>query len=267
MHAYPLKHCRAGHVVTIANVLSQAASQGFVREVAPFAHLARRAGRQFRVDETNAITCGGTAGVSDSFATALWGLNTYFGLARLGVTGLNVNTVPGSINSVLDPVMVHGHEVIRVQPEFYAMMMFARAAPPGSQMVHVTAGGTPGVTTWATRTAGGEIHAVIVNKRSSGDEQETLTVPQASGPAQRQTLRAAHLSSTEGVTLNGETFGAGTSTGEPTGAPTQTTVVPIGDNYTVDVPAGSAAMLTFAPPADALLVSIVRGLTPLVSSW
>ena len=59
MHAYPLKHCQASHRVTIGNVLSAAASQGFVREVAPFVHTAQRDGKPIRIDETNAITCGG----------------------------------------------------------------------------------------------------------------------------------------------------------------------------------------------------------------
>ena len=267
MHAYPLKHCRASHVVTIANVLSAAASQGFVDEVAPFVRTAQSAGKPIRIDETNAITCGGTAAVSNSFATALWGLNTYFGLARLGIAGLNVNMVPGSINSILDPVTVDGHQVIRVQPEYYAMIMFAAAAPPGSEIVRVAQRATPGVTTWATRATGGQIHAVIVNQRTSGNEQETVTVPQASGPAQLETLRAPHLASTTDVTLGGQTFGGGTRTGLLTGTPTETTVTPIGDHYTVDVPAGSAAMLTFGAPAPTLLVSVAEGAQPLLASW
>ena len=267
MHAYPLKHCQADHVLTVADVLSAAASQGFVDEVARFVRTAQQAGTPIRIDETNAITCGGTAGVSDSFATALWGLNTYFGLARLGVSGINVNMVPGAINSVLDPVTSDGHQVIRVQPEYYAMMMFAAAAPPGSELMDVTQSATPGISTWATRATGGQIHAVIVNERSSGSDQETLTVPQASGPAQLETLRAPHLSSTDDVTLDGQTFGGGTRTGLLTGAPTATTVVPIGDHYTVDVPAGSAAMLTFTPPAGTLLASVMKGERPLLAAW
>ena len=131
----------------------------------------------------------------------------------------------------------------------------------------VTQSATPGVSTWATRATGGQVHAVIVNERSSGDEQETVTVPQATGPAQLETLRAPRLSSTDDVTLDGQTFGAGTRTGLLTGTPTATTVVPIGDHYTVDVPAGSAAMLTFTPPAGTLLASVMKGERPLLAAW
>ena len=34
--------------------------------------LAHGAGLRFRLDEVNSVTCGGTRGVSDTFATALW---------------------------------------------------------------------------------------------------------------------------------------------------------------------------------------------------
>ncbi len=38
----------------------------------------------FRVDEMNAITCAGTPGVSDTFASALWVLNALFAMDRAG---------------------------------------------------------------------------------------------------------------------------------------------------------------------------------------
>jgi hypothetical protein len=59
-------------------------------------------------------------------------LNTLFGLAQTGVGGLNVHMVPGAINSILNPV---GGGPIAAQPEFYAMMMFAQAAPSGARIM------------------------------------------------------------------------------------------------------------------------------------
>jgi hypothetical protein len=168
---------------------------------------------------------------------------------------------------VLDPVQIHGHEVIHVQPEFYAMMMFAKAAPPGSRMVRVASAATPGVSTWATRQSGGETHVVIVNKNTSGTAQMTLRVPQTSGPATLETLRAPHLSSTSDVTLDGQTFGTGTSTGVATGAPTDALITPLLGHYTVSVPAGSAAMLTFTPPPTTLLLTALSSASPLMQPW
>lgn len=270
IHAYPLKHCRASHVVTIPEVLADSASQGFVSQVAPFVAASRRAGRPLRIDEINAISCGGTAGVSDSFATALWMLDTLFGLADTGVAGVNVHTVPGSINAILNPVSDHGHAAIAVQPEYYAMMMFAQAAPPGSRILKLSASLPPGLEAWATRDEQGTVRVVLINQRATGGESVRVRVPAATGPATIDRLRASGLAATGGVTLDGQTFGAATQAGLLTGSPTRDLVTPFGGAYSVHIPAASAATLTVTPPPGRLLLSALTGpqlLAPLLSSW
>ncbi len=271
MHAYPLKHCTPSHRITIPDVLANSASDGFVSEVAPFVATSRRAGKPIRIDEVNAISCGGTAGVSDSFATALWMLNTLFGLADTGVNGVNVHTVPGSINAILNPVGTGDDGAIAVQPEYYAMMMFAQAAPPGARIMNLSAALPPGVQGWATRDVRGVIRVVLINKNAAGAGTPiTLHVPSAAGPATVQRLRARGLAATGGVTLGGQTFGAATRSGLLTGTPTQSIVTPLGGVYTVEMPAASAATLTFTPPPGQLLLTALAGpqlLSPLLSSW
>jgi hypothetical protein len=270
IHAYPLKHCRAGHVIGIPELLSDAASEGFVREVTPFVDISHAHGKPIRIDEVNAITCGGTAGVSDSFASALWSLNTLFGLARTGVDGVNFNTVPHSINSILNPVLAHDSPAIAVQPEWYAMMMFARAAPPGSRIMRLQKDLPAGLEAWATRTPAGTVHVVLINKDAHGSEPFTLHVPQAAGPADVTRLQGQGLASTRDVRLGGQTFGQATSTGLLTGTPTGEIVSPVGDAYTLALPGASAAMLSFDAPPGTLLMSSLHGaglLAPLLSSW
>jgi hypothetical protein len=271
IHAYPLKHCSAGHVVTIPELLSNAASAGFVREVSPYVKISHADGKPIRIDEVNAITCGGTAGVSNSFASALWVLNTMFGLARTGVDGVNFNTVPHSINSILNPAgSDRDSPAIAVQPEWYAMMMFAQAAPPGSQIMHLQAQLPPGLEAWATRSPAGTIHVVLINKNPHGSEPVTLNVPAAAGPATLERLQGHGLASTRDVRLGGQTFGGATSTGLLTGDPQSALVSPVAGAYTLQVPGASAAMLTLTPPPGPLLMSALR--TPglfgsLISSW
>jgi hypothetical protein len=270
IHAYPLKHCAAGHHVTIPELLSSASSAGFVREVAPYVNISHADGKPIRIDEVNAITCGGTAGVSNSFASALWVLNTMFGLAHTGVDGVNFNTVPHSINSILNPVFARDSPAIAVQPEWYAMMMFAQAAPPGSQIMHLQAQLPPGLEAWATRTPSGTIHVVLINKNPHGSEPVTLNVPAAAGPATLERLQGHGLASTRDVRLGGQTFGDATSTGLLIGDPSSEIVSPVAGGYTLQVPGASAAMLTFTPPPEPLLMATLR--TPglfgsLLSSW
>ena len=49
-----------------------------------------------RVDELNAVTCGGEPGVSDTFAAALWELDTQFWMASTGVDAVDVHIHPGA---------------------------------------------------------------------------------------------------------------------------------------------------------------------------
>ena len=270
MHAYPLKHCSASHVITIPELLADSASDGFVSQVAPFVATAHRAGKPIRIDEVNAISCGGTAKVSDSFASALWMLNTLFGLARTGVDGINIHTVPGSINAILNPVGGGPRPAMEVQPEYYAMMMFARAAPPGARIMRLSGALPAGIEAWATRDVSGDIRVVLINKRAQGPATVGLNVPAASGPGTVERLRASGLAATSGVTLGAQSFGTATATGVLAGTPDETPVVPLNGTYTVDVPGASAAMLTLSPPPAKLLLSALAGpelLEPLLSSW
>ncbi|HWF24631.1 MAG TPA: hypothetical protein VG275_04245, partial [Solirubrobacteraceae bacterium] len=100
LHRYPLKHCSSGAHVTIPEILSNTSSTGLAASVAQAAATAHARGVGLRIDEMSAITCGGVAGVSHSFATALWSLDTLFAMARVGVDGVNMQTAPGSFNEL-----------------------------------------------------------------------------------------------------------------------------------------------------------------------
>lgn len=268
IHAYPLKHCTPSHIITVPQLLSGAASIGFARQVTPFVDMSHRHGTPIRIDEVNAISCGGTRNVSNSFASALWMLDTLFALARTGVDGINVHTVPGTINGILDTR--DGHGAIGVQPEYYAMMMFAQAAPPGARLLRLSQSLGPRIEAWATRDQSGTMRVVLINKRARAGETVSLRVPSAAGPATIERLRAPSLSATGGVTLGGQTFGAATRTGRLTGTPTTTSQPPIDGTYEVGLPPGSAAMVTLYPPAAKTLLSALAApqlLGPLLSSW
>ncbi|MGH2873871.1 MAG: hypothetical protein ACRDL5_15600, partial [Solirubrobacteraceae bacterium] len=165
VHAYPLKHCTKSTVVTIPQLLSESSSHGLAQLLAPYLEAAARAGAPLRVDEMNGISCGGTKRVSNSFASALWVLDTLFELARAGVSGVNIHTVPGTTNEILGPARVAGQWQMRVHPEYYGMIMFAQATPPGSRLLALRSPAPAGVKIWATRARDGAIHVVVINKR------------------------------------------------------------------------------------------------------
>ncbi len=85
----------------------------------------------------NAVTCAGAPGVSNTSASALWVLDSLFVLAQAGVDGVNIHTWRGSAGKLFDLHHRHQRWTASVRPEYYGMLMFARAVPPGSRLLPV----------------------------------------------------------------------------------------------------------------------------------
>src|SRR5262249_31955370 len=120
VHAYPLKHCGTTPV-TIGQLLADQASHGLAQQLAPLVAAARAHHVELRIDEMNGVSCGGQRGVSNSFASALWVLDALFEFAKLGVYGVNIQTVPNTINEMLGAQFAHGAWHVRVHPEYYGL--------------------------------------------------------------------------------------------------------------------------------------------------
>jgi hypothetical protein len=87
-HMYPYSACvrsRSRTYPTIPRLLSERATAGMAASLRPAVDLAHSAGLPFRLTEVNSVTCGGVAGVSDTFVTALWAPDAMFELLRAGV--------------------------------------------------------------------------------------------------------------------------------------------------------------------------------------
>src|SRR5262249_47948062 len=98
LHRYATRGCftspRSPNYHSIPNLLSSRSTAGRAGIVAPFVDLKGSHQPPVRLDEVNSVNCGGTRGVSDTFASALWSLDTLFQLARVGVSGVNFHTFP-----------------------------------------------------------------------------------------------------------------------------------------------------------------------------
>jgi hypothetical protein len=192
----------------------------------------------------NAVSCGGVRGVSDTFASALWALNALFQFSRVGVDGVNFHTVPNTINELISAEDPGGRWHSLVHPQYYGMMMFAQATPPGSRLLGVSGANRGSLHVWATRATNGQVHVVMIDDDTSGSQQVTLRVGSAKGTGTLERLEAPSITAKSGVTLGGQSFGRATYTGKLTGSSTVTTVSPTDSAYVVKLPAASAAMLT-----------------------
>jgi hypothetical protein len=246
-HRYPLRACvtdpSSPGFPSIPNLLADSSSAGLATPMSPFIAVTHRHNLPFRVAEMNSASCQGAKGVSDTFASALWALDTMFQFASVGVDGVNFHMLPGS-NYELFTVSHNstGAWQAFVHPEYYGLLMFAQAFPPGARLLQTTAPSGP-VKVWATQGGDGAVRVTLINKDPSAEHDVSLAVSGATIPGSLETLQAPSVSATDGVTLGGQSFGDETTTGTlPT--PSTTPVVPVAGTYTVPLPAGSAAMLT-----------------------
>ena len=246
-HRYPLRACltkpSAGGYASIPNLLADSSSSGLAASVGPFASVAHSRQLAFRLTELNSASCEGAKNVSDTFASALWALDTLFAMADQGVDGVNFHMLPGSNYELFTPSQTStGSWQAFVRPEYYGLLMFAQAFPPDAHRLPVSAPSGP-VKVYATQDTAGVVRVTLINKDPGAEHDVSLQMPAGSGTGSLETLQAPSIDSTDGVTLGGQTFGDETATG--TLGPMQTTpIVPAGGIYTVPLPAGSAAMLT-----------------------
>jgi hypothetical protein len=246
-HRYPLRGCNVGpdspSYPTLSNLLSDYSTHDLAAGVAPFAALAHARGLQFRVDEMNSVACSGRTGLSDTFASSLWMLDTLFEMRAAGVDGVNVHTLPGAAYQLFsfthDAVGWHAF----VHPDYYGMLMFAQAFPTGAVLLPVSGAGGQ-VKVWATRSPDGRVRVVLINKDPSGSHLVLLRAPAGDGGgATVETLRAPSPTSTSGVSYGQQSFGASTETGELPGQPRSSAVQPVAGMYSITLPPASADLL------------------------
>ncbi len=255
IHRYPLHGCgdtASPTYASVDNMLSDDASSGMAAGVAPYVTAVHNAGLRFRIDEMNSAataSCIGRPSAADTFSSALWALDTLFNLASIGVDGVNFHTLPQAAYEMFTFTQRGKTWHAFVHPDYYGMLMFGQAFPPGAQLLEttLTSGGSPisstPVKVWATHAADGTTRVTLINKDPGSAHTVDVTLPQMGSSATLESLQAPSVSSTSGVTLGGQTFGAGTTTGR-LGAPQLTTVTPLVGAYQVSVPAGSAVLLT-----------------------
>jgi Glycosyl hydrolase family 79 C-terminal beta domain len=247
LHRYPLQACyvhrNQPEYPTIVNLLSPLSSQGLADSVASAVRASHARGIPLRIDEMNTIGCGSDRAVGESFASALWALDSLFGMARVGVDGVNIATFPGATFELFEFRQTAGQWRAVVEPEYYGLELFAQAAPAGSRLLRVSPPPNGRVDAFATRAPDGTVRVVAINETTTS-RVVRMRVSGSSHAGSLELLTAPSLRATSGVTLGGQSFGASTTTGELAGTQATDAVAPTRGEYTVRVPAASAAMLT-----------------------
>jgi hypothetical protein len=247
LHAYPLQTCfvapSAPTYPTPAHLLAPAATTGLADGVAPYVPVAHAHHLPLRIDEMNTDSCGDAPGVSNAFVSALWALDSLFDMAQVGVDGVNMHTYPGATYQPFTFTHSGPRWSAFVTPEYYGLLMFAQAVPAGSRLVAATITNAEGVKVWATRGKQGLTRVVLINE--SLDRRTIAVTADGDRPATIERLRGPQLTSTSGITLGGQSFGARTTTGLLAGRSHIAKLTARHGGYEFTLPAESAALVTF----------------------
>jgi hypothetical protein len=247
-HRYPLHRCFTGRrestYPTIPNLLAANASTRPASSLQMAVRVAHIHGLTLRADELNSVSCGGKRGVSDTFASALWALDTLFNMARIGVDGVNIHTFRNAVYQPFSFTHSRGGWRAHVEPMYYGMLMFARAAPTGSRLLPTYPASSQALRIWATRASNGTVRVTVINDSPTSRLVLAIRPPRATGAATLERLTAPALRSTTGVRIAGQTFGDTTMTAELTRSNDTTTLQPIQHRYVIELTPASAALLS-----------------------
>jgi hypothetical protein len=240
VHRYPLSTCaRSGpHVPTVARLLGENATAGMAATLKPALRLASRAHLPIRVTEFNSVTCGGTRGVSDTFATALWAPDALLELIHAGVRSAALHVRANAINMAFSL----SRTGLRAFPLLYGLITYASTlgSDPMLLPADVTGSRQAHLKVW-TVLDHGRLRVLLIDK-SRGAARVTLRLPVV-GAATVQRLLAPSATATSKITLNGQTLDP---QGGWVGSAWPEVVSPVRGTYTITVSGTSAAIFSAA---------------------
>lgn len=153
----------------------------------------------YRMTEGNSCYNGGKSGVSDAFASALWGADFMLLLAQLGVVGVNLH---GGGRGFYTPIAGGGSAPFETRPLFYGMLLW-RAFAAGSMIPCRLDRGVVNATAYACLSTGGRLALAVINKDLYQDLHLKLEGDALRGTSQEIALQAPAVDSRSGVTLGG----------------------------------------------------------------
>jgi hypothetical protein len=155
-------------------------------------------GVPYRICETNSCFGGGKPGVSDTMASALWGLDFLFTLAQFNAAGVNIQTGVNHLGflSYYTPISPDG-----ARPLYYGILAFSLASRGDRIQLTLDNAGL-NITAYAVQSERGEIWLTLVNKEATRDAHVSVG---CRGIMKASTLRLTgpSLASKDGVLLGG----------------------------------------------------------------
>ncbi len=218
-------------------------SPALAREFEGMAQTKQDSGLRFRLAETNSCYQGGKRGVSDTFASALWGADLMYQLATAGGVGINFH---GGGYGWYTPIAGTVRDGFTARPLYYGMLLFAEAGP--GHLIDASLENqqdAPLLTAYGLvndeEGATGALKAVVFNKHADRAVRLATEVLGGARMASVMRLGAPRLDDTQDVTLGADPVGA---SGFWNMARVDWMDV-LNGTATIEMPAGSAALVSF----------------------
>jgi hypothetical protein len=231
-------------------LLSPNALSGYAKLRNGFAATVAKDGFTYRLSETNSFFHGGAAGASNTFASALWGLDYLHWWAAHGAAGLNFHTGDTVLvggGTTLAPayaVFVTSKPGQHVHPLGYGVKAFDVGSHGAVIPVTLTNSAGINLTAYGVLAGPNDLFVTLINKEhDTGARAATVTVVTNSSFTRGQVMLLAapngNVAVTNGVTLGGAAINddgswAGTFSALPP---------PSSGEFTVNLPAATAAVL------------------------
>jgi hypothetical protein len=192
-------------------LLQESSAQSGLWALVPYAATAHAVHSTFRVDELNSICSGGQPGLSDTFSSAIWAVDTMLEYAAAGIDGVNwiTNYDETPYNLFKFAITNHnsknGYSLTMVHPLYYGLLLFSEAAGNSARIMPASTLTNSNLKVWATVDDTGAAHLVIINKEQATSGIVQVTMPgYSTGSVVR--LQASDYLATSGVTIGGQTF-------------------------------------------------------------
>ncbi len=201
----------------------------------------QESGLPFRLAETNSCYQGGKQGVSDTLASALWAADLMYQLASAGGMGINFH---GGGYGWYTPIAGTQEDGFLARPIYYGMLLFAQAGT--GQLVESKLDDSiraPLLTAHGLRSDNGAIKVAAFNKNTDRGVHLTIDAGQRARRVRSLRLHAPRVDDTTDTTFGGAPVGAG---GAWSAAREETLPVESG-TAVIELPAASAALITFEP--------------------
>lgn len=155
----------------------------------------------FRISETNSYLYGGSPGVSNAYASALWVIDHLFNIALGGGSGVNMQ---GGDVGYYTPIANDNSVVLGAMPEYYGLLLFSLVGQ-GTLLQTTLSTSNFNATIYAVLTPSGARNIVIVNKEVYQSLNITIDCGRDVTNGDIIELLGPSLSATTGQTLQGGT--------------------------------------------------------------